>query len=290
MNSVYAHFQMKFLYVDEYNFSERWFFEKKTVPYCMYRYIISGSAVFIVDGQNYRVQQNDVFYIPSGCTLECHASESISFISVRFVNSMDIYGENLLKELFEIPMLNPNAGTNVGQYFHLIYECAISKQHTKQLRIQAYLSLITAVLSEAAGLIKTEVPKQEEVEDRFAIEQLLRRAQKSAIHQNPKITMVVDYMLTHPQETPTVTYLSQMTGMSESTFRRLFKEQTGKAPVDFMKDFRMMNAARRLLTSDETVTEIAYSVGYDEPNYFSRCFRQVFGISPQEYRKRSQML
>ena len=47
-------------------------------------------------------------------------------------------------------------------------------------------------------------------------------------------------------------------------------------------------AARRLLTSDQRVEEIAYEVGYDDPNYFSRLFRETYGVSPQTYRKNAR--
>ena len=57
-----------------------------------------------------------------------------------------------------------------------------------------------------------------------------------------------------------------------------------------MRSRAMMNAARRLLKSDERISDISYSVGYETPNYFARCFKETFGISPQEYRKRSRSL
>ncbi len=128
------------------------------------------------------------------------------------------------------------------------------------------------------------------VENMFTLHKIQQRVQRSAIRQDPRITVVIDYLVTHPQETLTTQQLCQMAEMSESSLRRLFKIQTGKAPVDFMKELRMMNAARRLLKSDERISDISYSVGYETPNYFARCFKETFGISPQEYRKRSRSL
>lgn len=79
-----------------------------------------------------------------------------------------------------------------------------------------------------------------------------------------------------------------MADMSQSSLRRLFKEHTGKSSQDFVKDLRMMTAARQLLTSDKRVSAIAYKIGYDDFNYFSRTFKAVFGLSPQEYRRVSR--
>ena len=50
----------------------------------------------------------------------------------------------------------------------------------------------------------------------------------------------------------------------------------------------MTNAARKLLVSNEPVSSIAYKLGYEAPSYFSKCFREVFGITPQEYRRTSR--
>ena len=49
-----------------------------------------------------------------------------------------------------------------------------------------------------------------------------------------------------------------------------------------------MVAARRLLVTDARLSDIAYEVGFEDPNYFSRMFRRNFGASPQEYRRNAQ--
>ena len=75
---------------------------------------------------------------------------------------------------------------------------------------------------------------------------------------------------------------------SPSSLRRLFKEHTGKSPGAFVKDLRMTTAARRLLVTDQRISAIAYELGFDDPNYFARIFKSVFGVSPQEYRAASR--
>ncbi len=290
MESVYTNFRLTFLYADRYSFSEKWSYPESRTPYCMFRYILSGAAKFIINGTEYRVQKDDVFYIPQGCTLECHAIENIEFISVRFVTPLELQGGNMLHELFGIPMLNPITDATVRGYFEQLYNNAISNNKIKNLRTNAYLSLIASELAERAAPSMPVDNGAKAVENMFTLHKIQQRVQRSAIRQDPRITVVIDYLVTHPQETLTTQQLCQMAEMSESSLRRLFKIQTGKAPVDFMKELRMMNAARRLLKSDERISDISYSVGYETPNYFARCFKETFGISPQEYRKRSRSL
>ena len=50
-------------------------------------------------------------------------------------------------------------------------------------------------------------------------------------------------------------------------------------------DTRRINIERRLLVSSENVSDIAYEVGYEDPNYFIREFKAAFGYTPNQYRK-----
>ena len=83
----------------------------------------------------------------------------------------------------------------------------------------------------------------------------------------------------------TASKLSEMADLSESSMRRLFVKYTGKSPLEFVQDLRLVIAARRMLVTNERISSIAYSVGISNPNYFSRIFREKFGVSPHVYRK-----
>lgn len=67
------------------------------------------------------------------------------------------------------------------------------------------------------------------------------------IKQDPRHQVVVDYFIAHPTEPFDTKFLSDMAQMSPSSLRRHFKEHTGKSPGDFVKELRMVTAARRLL-------------------------------------------
>jgi AraC family L-rhamnose operon transcriptional activator RhaR len=67
-------------------------------------------------------------------------------------------------------------------------------------------------------------------------------------------------------------------------FIRLFKKNTGITPKAYITRRRIEKAANRLLTTEDHVTEVAIDTGWNDPNLFSRTFRQFFGVSPTEYR------
>jgi AraC-like DNA-binding protein len=74
---------------------------------------------------------------------------------------------------------------------------------------------------------------------------------------------------------------------SKSTLYRKMKLLTGQTPMEFIRSIRLNHAVNMLLDSNNCdITEIAYTVGYNNPKYFSRCFKNKFGLSPTEYKKK----
>jgi AraC-like DNA-binding protein len=96
----------------------------------------------------------------------------------------------------------------------------------------------------------------------------------------------ITYMTEHLDQPLQVSTLAAQAGVSPSHYFALFKRQTGKAPIDFFIRLRM-NYARELLDSTgSSVKEVAVTMGYEDPFYFSRVFKSVHRVAPAEYRKR----
>jgi AraC-like DNA-binding protein len=74
--------------------------------------------------------------------------------------------------------------------------------------------------------------------------------------------------------------------MSESSLLATFKEATGQSPIDYLIHLRIQHAAELLCRGDRSISEVAYAVGFEDSNYFSRQFRKTMKNSPREYRSR----
>jgi len=83
----------------------------------------------------------------------------------------------------------------------------------------------------------------------------------------------------------TIDQLASHLGMGRTTMYNKLKSLTGKSPVELIKEYRI-NRSRVLLQSGQySVSEVAYKVGFSDPGYFSRCFREQNGMSPAEFLK-----
>ena len=81
--------------------------------------------------------------------------------------------------------------------------------------------------------------------------------------------------------------LARESGMSRSNLHRKVKKFKKKSISQFIKEIRLQEALKRLLTDDATVSEISYQVGFHSPTYFNTCFREYYGYPPGEAKLRA---
>ncbi|RYF78605.1 MAG: AraC family transcriptional regulator [Cytophagaceae bacterium] len=83
---------------------------------------------------------------------------------------------------------------------------------------------------------------------------------------------------------PTIVELAKLVGLNEFNLKRGFKDQVGTTILGYITQRRMEDAKRLLLESDETISEVAYWVGYKNPAHFTVAFKQYFGVLPSAFR------
>lgn len=100
-----------------------------------------------------------------------------------------------------------------------------------------------------------------------------------------RITAVRDHLRESFRQAHRLEALATAAGVSTPHFCALFRRLTGYAPIDFLIRQRIQAACRLLDTTDQSIAAIAAEVGYEDPYYFTRCFRRVTGSSPRAYRR-----
>ena len=85
---------------------------------------------------------------------------------------------------------------------------------------------------------------------------------------------------------PTISYLADKANLSPGYLSDLLKKETGKSGKDYINYYIVEKAKNQLLGTNQTINEVAYSLGFNYPHYFSRLFKSKTGMTPQEYRSK----
>ena len=83
--------------------------------------------------------------------------------------------------------------------------------------------------------------------------------------------------------------MSSTLGLSRVQLYRKTKSSFDHSPTDLLRKFRLRKAALLLKNTDLSVSEVAYMTGFSSPAYFTRCFKELFGVPPTSYVSEKQM-
>lgn len=103
--------------------------------------------------------------------------------------------------------------------------------------------------------------------------------------QGNAITPALNRINHHLNEDFDVPSLAAECAMSESTFRRMFRKQTGMTPIRYIHTEKMKKACLMLRDSESSVSEICALLGFYDDAYFCKLFKEYHGVTPAQYRK-----
>jgi AraC family transcriptional regulator, glycine betaine-responsive activator len=90
---------------------------------------------------------------------------------------------------------------------------------------------------------------------------------------------------THVEDPLRIPDVAQAVGLSDRHFERLFKRETGQSPLRFYHQLRLSKARQRVLYSNDSLKDIAASVGYMNSSPMVRHYTEIFGVSPRDERR-----
>ena len=98
------------------------------------------------------------------------------------------------------------------------------------------------------------------------------------------IKEAISYIEQNFQNDITVETIAASCGLNRSYFGKIFHENMGKSPQEFLISYRMSKAAELLRLTGLSIADIGNAVGYPNQLHFSRAFKNVYGISPRQWR------
>lgn len=180
-----------------------------------------------------------------------------------------------------------------------------SKEYTSEAEIQDLFQSLATVVRKDLGLplrvgISHRFTQPEEIhrafgEARAALEgtrkeeevvvwQGLREGVVSVPRTEALIHEALDYIAKHYGEEITLESMASHVRLSSFYFSKIFKQYTGVTFIDYLSLYRVEKAKELLKDPRWSIKEISVRVGYSDPNYFTRVFRRLEGLTPSEYR------
>ena len=86
----------------------------------------------------------------------------------------------------------------------------------------------------------------------------------------------------------TIDQFAEQLMLSRTIFYRKLKSIVGLTPVDFIREIRIKRAVQLIDSDEYNFSQVAYMTGFNDPKYFSKCFKKVIGITPSEYKERKK--
>lgn len=135
---------------------------------------------------------------------------------------------------------------------------------------------------------------QKDIMADFALKELLIRlmqtqarsmVEKNIVKNKSRIGFVVDYIKRNLHQKLSIDSIAKLAYVSKSNFFKMFKDELGTSPNDFILQERI-SKAKELLASQISIKETAFQTGFSDTNYFTRVFKQLEGVTPKNYQDR----
>lgn len=139
--------------------------------------------------------------------------------------------------------------------------------------------------------LKDKVPPKDQIDTVVApLLRMLELAYSKSAHQKAPNTLtdrVIRYVNRNYTKNITLEEICKKFSCSRSRISHSFKKTTGKSFRQYLTDIRLQTAKSLLSHSNLSITEIAFSVGFNDSNYFSNVFKSIVGMAPRVYRNKS---
>ena len=248
--------------------------------------ITSGRGVHVTGTESYPLNTGDVFVIGGSRRHDYHSMERLCLVNVLF------QPEKLELRDYDLRALP-------GYHALFILEPAWRRRHRFNSRLRLTPQELTVLLGDVDKL-EAELRTRSDGFKFMATASFMRivgfLSRTFARAKNPdsrallRIGEAISQLETNFHQPLNLDRLARTAHMSKRNFTRNFQAAMGNSPIAHLVQLRINHAAARLRRTEDSVTEIAFQVGFCDSNYFARQFRRTMGIAPTQYRQQHRRI
>lgn len=268
-----ADFPIEYHYIDKnhtrYEMSAHWHTELEIIR------ILQGKLKIRLNNREYLADKGDIIFVnpetvhgasPEACVYECVIFH-VDFLDTA-TYSIKFFVESILNREFVIKDYNEFEKNEFIDSVNVVFEAMKNKS-------SGYKFSVIGALYSMLGIVV----------DKHLYSTVTGDSDISDSKNIPKLKKVLSFLRENYEQQLSLEDMAQAADMSPKYFCYFFKEKTGKTPVEYLNGFRIEKASQKLLSSDRSVTEIAFSCGFNDLSYFIKTFKAQKGISPTKFRK-----
>ena len=227
-------------------------------------YMVSGRCQYLIDDREYEINMGDVVLIPEGVVHKTKYGEKphrrlLIECSIHFI-------PETLRERITSSVFLCRSSRETQQIYELLQKIEAEYKRDDfltQESLKSYMSLLFITLARSENTIGLGETK------------------------NPIISKAVSYIRSNFNSDITLSEVAKSHFISPEHLSRTFKKEMGVGFSDFLTLVRLQKAENLLKKRDDkSISEIAYSCGFNDSNYFSDKFKKAYGISPLQYSKK----
>lgn len=227
-----------------------------TVKHDIFLLVLKGAATYRIGQQTVKVHKGEGLFFPQGTLRSAESDITAEPIQLYSAHFRDL-------SLADLPMrgepfihIRPLGYDYLKQRFSMLNECWIGK-------MPSYEMISRGILFEILGTVQRE----------------LSGGNHSSARRNLALR-IQQYIVKRYREPLRLSELAQIVDRSPTYIATVFKEVTGRTPIEYMHEVRISAARELLLTDNMTIGEIAESLGYCDQTYFNYMYKKIVGHPP----------
>ena len=263
-----------------------WNWQKVSSPFIRIFYIVEGEAILHLPEEDMLLKPGYMYMIPAFVihSYECHGVFKLYYIHMYegFKNEVN------LQDTYELPT-EVRAGNSIRQLFEYVSsqypDAMLPEPDPKSYDTSAQTS------NYVERYMNMELWEKMELRGAMLMimSHFIREAKPHIWTSDERMKQVLRYIHEHIADRIDVEDLANLASITKTYFIRLFKQEFGLSPVQYINLKKVERAQLLLYTTDCSVKEVAYKLGFSDHSYFIRLFHKVAGITPQEYRRQLRL-
>lgn len=233
------------------------------------QYMVEGETMILEEGQGLFVNSRKIHVASADREIPCEFYIAILspllLCASRYIEQT--YVEPVIQndEIAYIRLENAEfQGAKAIAFLEQMYE-AYQKDNKDYLTIQAIFLQLWGVIYSHESTVWTKKHK--------------------ANHHMSTLKNMIDYIHHNYQNHLTLEEVSAAGNVGKTMCTKLFKTYVNRTPMEFLRDYRIQQSIVLLKTTDLSITDICYEIGFSGASYYGECFRKRVGMSPLEYRQ-----